>query len=182
MFGLATKRCWRTEGVEQPGSSSNSIKQRPARAKRRISVCGRLVAAPASHPPSTPSLRIATRKETRRHLTVRRCQIPCLRLRVCIVAQTSPQGAGTLRRMVLSFVKIGVRRGPPARPTIMETQVLADQVPANEVATLSLTTPQLDAPLTERQMAELHEVWLEHQVNPLGEIQSRGVPYSALNE
>jgi hypothetical protein len=64
---------------------------------------------------------------------------------------------------------------------IMETQVSAEQVPANELVTLSLTR-QLDAPLTERQMAELHEAWLEHQVNPLGEIQSRGVPYSALNE
>ena len=63
----------------------------------------------------------------------------------------------------------------------MQSQVLAGQIPANAVTTFSLS-PQLGAPLTERQMAELHEAWLEHQVNPLGEIQSRGVPYSALNE
>jgi hypothetical protein len=63
----------------------------------------------------------------------------------------------------------------------MQSQVSAGQIPANAVATISVT-PQLDAPSTERQMAELHEAWLEHQVNPLGEIQSRGVPYSALNE
>ena len=63
----------------------------------------------------------------------------------------------------------------------MQSQVSADQSPANAAATLSLSA-QLDAPLTERQIAELHEAWLEHPVNPLGEFQSRGVPYSALNE
>ena len=63
----------------------------------------------------------------------------------------------------------------------MQSQVPPGQITANAVTTFSLS-PQLDAPLTERQMAELHEAWLEHQVNPLGEIQSRGVPYSALNE
>ena len=63
----------------------------------------------------------------------------------------------------------------------MQSQVSAGKIPANAVATISVT-PQHDAPPTERQMAELHEAWLEHQINPLGEIQSRGVPYSALNE
>lgn len=63
----------------------------------------------------------------------------------------------------------------------MQSQASVGQYPANAVTTLSLS-PELNAPLTERQMAELHEAWLEHQVNPLGEIQSRGVPYSALNE
>jgi len=63
----------------------------------------------------------------------------------------------------------------------MQTQCTADQVPATATATLSLTS-EGDAPLTERQIAELHQAWLEHQINPLGEIQSRGVPYSALNE
>jgi hypothetical protein len=63
----------------------------------------------------------------------------------------------------------------------MQSQVPADQIPANAVTMLSLSS-QLEAPLAERQMAELHEAWLEHQVNPLDEIQSRGVPYSALNE
>jgi hypothetical protein len=63
----------------------------------------------------------------------------------------------------------------------MQTQFSADQVPADATATLFLTSER-DAPLSERQMAELHETWLEHQINPLGEIQSKGVPYSALNE
>ena len=77
--------------------------------------------------------------------------------------------------------KIAVRRGTPSRRTIMQSQVSAGQIPTNAGIPLSLS-PQLDPPLTERQMAELLEAWLEHQVNPLGEIQSRGVPYSALNE
>jgi len=62
----------------------------------------------------------------------------------------------------------------------MQSQVSTGEIPANAVT--KLPTARLDAPLTQRQMAELHEAWLEHQVNPLGEIQSRGVPYSALNE
>ena len=37
-------------------------------------------------------------------------------------------------------------------------------------------------PLSEFQMAELQQAWLEHQINPLREIQSRGVPFSALND
>jgi hypothetical protein len=64
---------------------------------------------------------------------------------------------------------------------VMQAQFSADAVPADATRTLSLTSER-DAPLTERQIAELHEAWLEHQINPLGEIQSRGVPYSALNE
>jgi hypothetical protein len=64
---------------------------------------------------------------------------------------------------------------------IMQSQVSAGQIPANAAA-IRLFTPQLDEPLTERQTAELHEAWLEHQTNPRGEIQSRGVPYSALND
>jgi hypothetical protein len=64
---------------------------------------------------------------------------------------------------------------------VMQTQFSADQVPADATATLSLTS-QRDAPLAEHQMAELHQAWLEHQINPLGEIQRRGVPYSPLND
>jgi hypothetical protein len=64
---------------------------------------------------------------------------------------------------------------------VMQPQFLAGQVPANATATLQLTSVR-DAPLTERQIAELHEAWLEHQINPLGEIQSRGVPCPALND
>ena len=64
---------------------------------------------------------------------------------------------------------------------VMQAQFSAGQVPANATATLSLTSEH-DVPLTERQITELHEAWLEHQINPLGEIQSRGVPYSALND
>ncbi len=62
----------------------------------------------------------------------------------------------------------------------MQLQVSAEQVPANAAA-LSLTPP-LDGSLTEPQMAERPEARIERQVNPLGEIQSRGVPYSPLNE
>jgi len=64
---------------------------------------------------------------------------------------------------------------------VMQTPFSADQAPANAPATLSLTSER-DAPLTERQIAELHKTWLDHQINPLGEIQRRGVPYSALND
>ncbi len=63
----------------------------------------------------------------------------------------------------------------------MQSQVSAGQIPANAAGT-RLFTPQLDDPLTERQMAEVHEAWLEHQINLRGEIQNRGVPYSALND
>jgi hypothetical protein len=63
----------------------------------------------------------------------------------------------------------------------MQSQFSAHHVPANAVATLSLNT-RFDVPLTDRQMDELREVWLEHQVNPLGEVESRGVPYSAIND
>ena len=55
----------------------------------------------------------------------------------------------------------------------MQTQFSADQVPADATATLSLTSER-DVPLSERQMAELHEAWLEHQINPLGEILKQG--------
>jgi hypothetical protein len=64
---------------------------------------------------------------------------------------------------------------------VMQAQFSADQAPASATATLSLTSDH-GAPLTERQIAELHEAWLEHQINPLAEIQRRGMPYSAMNE
>ncbi len=63
----------------------------------------------------------------------------------------------------------------------MQSQVSAGQVPTNAVAVLPLG-PQLDALLTERQMAELRETWLEHQVKPPNETERTGVPYSALND
>lgn len=63
----------------------------------------------------------------------------------------------------------------------MQSQVSERQTPADAVTTL-LLSPPVDGPLTERQMAELREAWLEHQVNPPGEIERRGVPYSALSE
>jgi gluconolactonase len=74
-----------------------------------------------------------------------------------------------------------VRRGAPARQTIMQSQALASPIPSNAVATVSLSA-RLDPPPTERQMAELHRAWLDHQVNPLGRNQSRGVPHSALHD
>jgi hypothetical protein len=74
-----------------------------------------------------------------------------------------------------------VRAGEAARPTLMQPQVSGQQSPGSSVTTF-LLSPQVDGPMTDRQMAELHEAWLEHQVNPLREIQSRGVPYSALND
>jgi hypothetical protein len=63
----------------------------------------------------------------------------------------------------------------------MQSQVPLAELPANAVATRSFTPP-LEAPLTERQMAELREAWLAHQVNPLGDDEKNGVPYSALND
>lgn len=63
----------------------------------------------------------------------------------------------------------------------MQSQASAREYPANAATTL-LLGPPVDGPLTERQMAELREAWLAHQVNPPGEIERRGVPYSALNE
>jgi hypothetical protein len=62
----------------------------------------------------------------------------------------------------------------------MQTQFSADQIPADPAAKLSLTSER-DAQLTQHQMAQLDEVWLEPQANLLGEIQGRGVPYSPLN-
>jgi hypothetical protein len=64
---------------------------------------------------------------------------------------------------------------------VMQAQFSASQVRASATAMLSLASED-DAPLTERQITELHEAWLEHQINPLDEIQGRGVPYSALND
>ena len=63
----------------------------------------------------------------------------------------------------------------------MQSQASAREYPTNAATTL-LLSPPVDGPLNERQMAELREAWLEHQVNPPGEIEGRGVPYSALNE
>ena len=63
----------------------------------------------------------------------------------------------------------------------MQSQLPTNLAPERAVSTLSLA-PQLDVPPTDRQMAELHEAWLDHQVNPLGAIQNRGVAYSALND
>lgn len=63
----------------------------------------------------------------------------------------------------------------------MQSQAPPRHAPANAVTTLLLSQP-LDGPLTERQMAELRKAWLEHQVNLIGKIQNRGIPYSALNE
>jgi hypothetical protein len=56
---------------------------------------------------------------------------------------------------------------------------LADTANAGNARLLS---PPVDEPLPERQMAELREAWLEHQVHPPGKIESRGVAYSALND
>lgn len=63
----------------------------------------------------------------------------------------------------------------------MQSQASAREYPANAATTL-LLSPPVESPLTKRQMAELREAWLEHRVNPPGEIERRGVPYSALNE
>jgi len=63
----------------------------------------------------------------------------------------------------------------------MQTQTSSIQTPGNAVKAPSPGTP-FDLALTENQMAELRETWLEHQVNPVGDIETRGGPYSHLND
>jgi len=63
----------------------------------------------------------------------------------------------------------------------MQSQISELQTSANAATTPFLSPPH-ENPLNESDAVGLREAWLEHQVNPLGRIQSRGVPYSALNE
>ena len=63
----------------------------------------------------------------------------------------------------------------------MQSPISADQIPANAVTTPSLS-PQLEAAVTGRQIAELREALLAHQVNPLSEDENNRVPYSELND
>jgi hypothetical protein len=63
----------------------------------------------------------------------------------------------------------------------MQTQALAIQTPSRAVTVPAPDVP-VDLALTENQMAQLRETLLEHQVNPVGDNETRGVPYSALND
>jgi len=63
----------------------------------------------------------------------------------------------------------------------MQTQTLAIHASLKTATTPPPVVP-IDISLTEHQIAELRETWLEHQIKPIGEHERRGVPYSALNE
>jgi len=64
---------------------------------------------------------------------------------------------------------------------VMQTQALAIQASGNADTAPSTAVPP-DFALTENQMAELRESWIQHQVNPVGDNERRGVPYSPLND
>jgi hypothetical protein len=69
------------------------------------------------------------------------------------------------------------------RQTTMQSQSPSYQTMAATVTSHSHSiASQLIAPPTEPHMAELQRAWLEHQINPLGEVQWRGVPDSPLHE
>jgi hypothetical protein len=63
----------------------------------------------------------------------------------------------------------------------MSTQKTASRAPEHAANMPSLDLPH-EVPLGQGQLTELQEAWLEHQVTPSGKIQSRGVPFSALND
>jgi len=63
----------------------------------------------------------------------------------------------------------------------METQPSPTESSANAVAR-PLPIAPFDFRLTEHQLAELRETWIEPQIKPLGETQGPGVPDSPLHE
>jgi hypothetical protein len=76
--------------------------------------------------------------------------------------------------------RVAVRLSELARRMVMQAQALAMQTSDNTEATL-LGAP-LDLPVTENQMTELRETWLQHQINPARGNETPGVPYSPLND
>jgi hypothetical protein len=63
----------------------------------------------------------------------------------------------------------------------MQTHASPIQTSGNAVTAPSPGAP-FDFALTKNQIAELRETWLEHHVNPVGDNERRGVPYSPLND
>jgi hypothetical protein len=63
----------------------------------------------------------------------------------------------------------------------MRTELLAIQTSFKTATTLSPIVP-VDFPVTEHQIAELRESWLEHQIKPISDNEKGRVPFSALND
>ena len=63
----------------------------------------------------------------------------------------------------------------------MQPETLIIQTPLSTCETRSPAVAS-DLALTQYEMAQLRETWLDHQINPVGESERRGVPYSALND
>ena len=81
----------------------------------------------------------------------------------------------------LTEEKTRVRARGRARHMIMQLHATEIQALMNVATAVSSVVPP-DSSVTEGQIADLRETWLQQEIAPVAESEVRGVPYSPLND